>query len=101
MCALGMAGQRRQTQGFGRSVAAPARRGTWEIALRPLPPWLEIEEDLGDRPVVLVVVEVGGMVRALLPARADSALAQLPDLLELAIHDPSPGCRREIGRAHV
>ena len=89
-----MAGQRRQTQGFGRSVAAPARRGTWEIALRPLPPWLEIEEDLGDRPVVLVVVEVGGMVRALLPARADSALVQLPDLLELAIHDPSPGCRR-------
>jgi len=89
-----MARQRRQSQGFGRSVAAPASTGAWEIALRPLPASLEVEEDLGDQPVVWVVVEVGGLVRALLPARAESALALLPELLELAIHDPSPGCRR-------
>ena len=92
-----MARQSEQLKGFGRSVAAPASTGVWEIDIRPMAAWVDGESarDPGYRPSLLIVVEArSGLVRAMQPERPEDALAALPAVLSQAAEARPAGCRR-------
>lgn len=92
-----MARQSEQLKGFGRSVAAPASTGVWEMDIRPMAAWVDgaSARDPGYRPSLLIVVEArSGLVRAMQPERPEDALAALPAVLSQAAEAPPAGCRR-------
>lgn len=72
---LTQTGMTGQSRGFGQSVAAPGRRGVWEIAIRPMP--YTVGEGRGDgyQPSLVLVVEDSGLVRAMQPALATARRA--------------------------
>lgn len=76
-------------RGFGVSTHATV----WEIGLVTLPATVPGEDGVRYRPLVVLVVDASGAVRAMVPGHPERPLEVLQQAITQARHEPQPPCR--------